>query len=275
MCAIMRHRLIWLAMAGAAGLPAFGSLVNLNTSSPFGLIGGTILVTGNSMVNGNVGAVDTITTGAGLTATGMIYTAGDPAVTQAYEDFQSAFSSADLLASTASFAGLTASQTFTANSVNTFTETNVSTSAGDNLTFDAQNDPNAVFVVRIDGALNVNGGLTFTLINGAKANNIFWIIGTSATIDVGTSGPLVFDGSILAGDSVTLSAGAGSLAGTVNGCVFGGTSDTLTGATNINGCGFDDDPSGTPEPGTAGMVGLGGLLCILGATRKRRVAKAE
>jgi hypothetical protein len=166
------------------------------------------------------------------------------------------------MASTASFAGLAANQTFTANSVNTFTETNVSTTAGVDLTFNAQGDANAIFIVRVDGSFNVNGPITFTLENGAQASNIFWVIGTTATIDVGNSGPLVFDGNILAGQSFTLSAGSGALTGTINGCVFAGGSDTLTGTTNINGCNFDgSDPIGAPEPGTAGMMGLG---CLAG-----------
>ncbi len=80
-----------------------------------------------------------------------------PTAMQAYNAFESAFSTADLMASTASFAGLTTNQTFTANSVNTFTETNVSTAAGVNLTFNAQGDANAIFIVRVDGSFNVNG----------------------------------------------------------------------------------------------------------------------
>jgi hypothetical protein len=272
----MRLGLIWLAMAGAgAGLPAFGSLVNLNAEGPFGLIGGTISTTGTAMVNGNVQAMTTMTTGPGLTATGTVYAAGDPTAMQAYNNFESAFSSADLLASTASFAGLTTGQTFTANSVNTFTETNVSTTSGINLTFDAQNDPNAVFVIRTTGALNVNGGLTFTLENGAQASNIFWIIGTTANISVGSGGPTVFDGNILAGQSVNLSmigGGSSILASTINGCVFGETSDTLSGITNITGCNFDD-PVSAPEPGTAGMVGLGCFASIF-AYRKRACRKS-
>ena len=244
--------------------------MNLNTASPFGLVGGTISTTGSTTVDGNVQAETTITTGPGLTATGTVYAAGDATAMQAYNAFESAFSTADLMASTASFAGLTTNQTFTANSVNTFTETNVSTAAGVNLTFNAQGDANAIFIVRVDGSFNVNGPLTFTLENGAQASNIFWIVGTAATIDVGNAGPLVFDGNILAGQSFTMSAGSGALAGTINGCVFAGTTDNLSGAVDIAGCSFDPaDPAGVPEPGTAGMVGLGCLGAILLVWRKR------
>jgi hypothetical protein len=268
----LRLRLIWLAMAGAAGVPAFGSLVNLNTTSPFGLVGGTITTTGTSMVNGNVEAANTMTTGPGLSATGVV-SAGDPTAVQAYDNFESTYNSAELLSSTASFAGLTTSETFTANSVNTFTETNVSTASGVNLTFDAQNSPNAVFVIITSGTLNVNSGLTFTLENGAQASNIFWIVGTAATINSGNSGPVVFDGNILAEQSVTMSTAGGEsgmLGGTINGCVFAEGSVTMTGYTNINGCNFDDSFADAPEPGTAGMVGFGFLAGIFLASRKLR-----
>lgn len=270
----MRQQLTWLVMAGAgyagACVPAFGSLVNMNTEGPFGLVGATISTTGSTVVTGNVQAETTITTGPGLTASGMVYTAGDATAVQAYEAFESAYSTADLMASTASFAGLTTNQTFTANSVNTFTEANVSTAAGVNLTFNAQGDASAIFIVRVDGSFNVNGPLTFTLENGAQASNIFWIVGTAATIDGGNSGPLVFDGNVLADQSFNMSGGSGGLGSTVNGCVFAGTSDNLSGAINIAGCSFDAaDPAGVPEPGTAGMVGLGCLGAALLVWRKR------
>ena len=42
----MRQRLIWLVMAVAAVVPAFGGpVVNLGTASSFGLLGGTIIGT--------------------------------------------------------------------------------------------------------------------------------------------------------------------------------------------------------------------------------------
>jgi hypothetical protein len=256
-------------MAGAVAVPAFGSLVNLNTSSPFGLLGSTISTTGSAMINGNVEAMTTISTAPGLTATGMVYAAADPTAMQAYSAFESAFSMADTMASTASFAGLTTSQTFTAGSVNTFTATNVSTASGIDLTFDAQGNANAIFIVRVNGNFNVNGPLNFTLENGAQASNIFWIIGGDATISGGSSNPMVFDGNILAGQNFDMTSATG-LTGTINGCVFAEGSDTLAGNTNIIGCSsFDLDPVGTPEPGTAGMVGLGCVAGIL-AWRKRR-----
>ena len=57
----MRQRLIWLGIAMAAVMPAFGGLiVNLGTASSFGMLGGSVVNSGTSVVIGNVGAMSTI-----------------------------------------------------------------------------------------------------------------------------------------------------------------------------------------------------------------------
>jgi hypothetical protein len=165
-----------------------------------------------------------------------------------------------LLASTQSYPDLTVDRTFIGNNVYTFTLVNISTTTGINLTFDAQNNPNEVFVIRTDGAFTANGALTFTLENQAQADNIFWIIGTIGTISVGSSGPITFDGNVLAGQSFTMSAasgGSGVLAGTIDGCAFAETANTLAGQTTVNGCvggGLPGGGPGVPEPGSSGLV---------------------
>lgn len=272
----MRRTLIWLVIAIAAVMPAFGGpIVNLGTASSFGLIGGTISNTGTSLVTGNVGAPTKITgfypTG---TATGTVYPwPSDPTVAAAYSDFESAYNTAKNDPSTQSFAGLTTSQTFLGNNVYLSTATDISSTTGINLTFDAQNNSNAVFIIQIPGAFTVNGAMTFTLKNGAAADNIFWIVGTDGTISVTSSGPITFEGNILAGDTFTMSAAAGGsdkLAGTINGCVFAENANTLAGTTDVLGCAATT-AAGVPEPGSAGLVSLGCLLGIL-ACRKFRVS---
>jgi len=264
----MRHRLIWPVMYLAVALPALGSpIVNLSSASSFGMLGGTISNTGTSVVTGDVGvqgAAGTITgfNPTGTTVGGSVIAPGTTASNNAFIDFVNAFNAAGLLSSTQSYADLTVNRTFTGNNVYTFVLTNVSTTTGINLTFDAQNDPSEVFVIRTDGAFTANGALTFTLQNQAQADHIFWIIGTNATISVGSSGPITFDGNILAGQSFTMSAasgGSGTLAGTINGCVFAETANTLAGTTNVNGCTGAASTAGAPEPASAALMSLGCL----------------
>ena len=75
-----------------------------------------------------------------------------------------------------------------------------------NLTLDAMGDPNAIWIFQIGTALDVTTSVI--LANGAQASNVFWQVGSSATIDVGAA----MQGNILAGISITLNGGA-----TVNG----------------------------------------------------------
>ena len=255
--------------------PGFATpIVNLASASSFGLLGGTISNTGTSVIQGNVGVKDaagTITgfNPAGTTVGGVVFAPGATASNNAYIDFVNAFNTAHLLSSTQSYADLTVNRTFIGNNVYTFVLTNISTTTGINLTFDAQNDPNEVFVIRTAGAFTANGALTFTLQNQAQAGNIFWIIGTIATISVGSSGPITFDGNILAGQSFTMSAasgGSGVLAGTINGCVFAETANTLAGTTNVNGC-SGTAPTAVPEPATLTLLATG---LVGAAMRKRR-----
>ena len=276
----MRQITIGLIFTITAMLPVFGGpIVNLGSASSFGLIGGTISNTGTSLITGNVGAITTITgfypTG---TATGTVYPApSNSTAGQAYTDFLNAYNIARTDPSTMTFAGLTMNQTFLGNNVYLSTANTISSTTGINLTFDAQNNPNAVFIIQIPGAFTVNGAMTFTLLNGAAADNIFWIVGTNTTISVGSLGPINFDGNILTGDTFTMSAasgGSGVTAGTINGCVFAENANTLAGTTNVGGCAANTagGPSGsTPEPGSLGLFGLGALSGVW-AWRKQHVS---
>jgi hypothetical protein len=72
------------------------------------------------------------------------------------------------------------------------------------LTLDAQGDSNAVFIFQSASTLTTTSGLGIVLAGGAKASNIFWQVGSSATI--GTTS--AFYGTIMADQSVTMNTGA-------------------------------------------------------------------
>jgi hypothetical protein len=268
----MRHGLIWCVMAVAAVVPAVGGTisVNLGSASDFALLGSTITETGDgSIIDGNVGATTTITSNGAWVVIGTVYPApGGPSSTagKAYGDFESAYNTAiGLSSSQPGLGSLGMTQTFIGNNVYTFTD-NISTTTGTALTFDAQNNPNEVFVIQVDGNFTVNGILTFDLINGAQANNIFWVVEDAAAISVGSSPPQTFDGSILAGTSFTMSAASGesgALAGTIDGCVFSETANTLSGVTNVDGCAGGGLPGGGPDSGPPGATPEPGTLATL------------
>jgi hypothetical protein len=95
-----------------------------------------------------------------------------------------------------------------------------------NLTLDAQGDPNAVWVFQMPGStLTLTApGCSMILKNGAQAANIFWQVGTSATIAAGC----VVEGSILADTTITLADSA-----IVNGRAMAGAI-TATGALTLS-----------------------------------------
>ncbi len=72
------------------------------------------------------------------------------------------------------------------------------------LTLDAQGDPSAVWVFQIGSTLTTASNSSVLFINGAQACNVFWQIGSSATIGTGTT----FVGNILALTSITLNTNA-------------------------------------------------------------------
>jgi hypothetical protein len=76
-------------------------------------------------------------------------------------------------------------------------------SSGD-LTLDAQGDPNAVFIFQMGSTLVTTTGRQVILVGGAQAANIYWQVGSSATLGVSS----VFKGNILALASITASTGA-------------------------------------------------------------------
>jgi hypothetical protein len=76
-------------------------------------------------------------------------------------------------------------------------------SSGD-LSFDAKGDANAVFIIQIASTLTTTSGRQVFLKGGAKASNIFWQVGSSATF--GTTS--VFKGTIMAMQTITFNTGA-------------------------------------------------------------------
>jgi len=76
-------------------------------------------------------------------------------------------------------------------------------SSGD-LTLTGLGDSTAVFIFQIPTTLTVTSGRQVILAGGAQASNIFWQVGTSATL--GTNS--VTSGIIMAQDSITMATGA-------------------------------------------------------------------
>ena len=95
---------------------------------------------------------------------------------------------------------------------------------GGDLTLDAGGDANAVWVFQMASSLTVGGpGAAFPqsvlLVNGAQAKNVFWQVGSAATINAGGGGTMV--GTIIASAGVTFSTAGNVDLVTLNGRALG------------------------------------------------------
>ncbi len=71
------------------------------------------------------------------------------------------------------------------------------------MTLDAQGNPNAVFIFQAATTLDTAAASTVTFANGAQPCNVFWQVGSSATLGAAST----FGGNILALASITVGAG--------------------------------------------------------------------
>ena len=143
------------------------------------------------------------------------------------------------------------------------------TSAGmtGTLTLDGQGNPDAVFIIRTGSTLTTASASSVNLVNQANACNVFWQIGSSATLGTTTS----FAGNILTTASITLDTGA-----TITGRALAGEAGAVTMDSNVvdaRSCvaPTEETPTPTvetptPEPATATAVAEATATAIAEAT---------
>jgi hypothetical protein len=247
----------WTFTAITCAAPPAQAAVALGSASQFGTFGGTAGITSqglNTVINGNIGttAVSTAVTGfhdAGPSCTytetplnvgtvnGLIFTAAPPptvgcpsegtattfaAATQARADAQAAYNALVAMPGGPDpGAGNLANKTLAPG--------NYTSAAGSfliqggNLTLDAQGNANAVWVFQMATSLTVGGpGAAFPssviLANGAQAKNVFWQVGSAATINAGGGGTMV--GTIISQSGAAISTAGAAAITTVNGRVL-------------------------------------------------------
>jgi hypothetical protein len=96
-------------------------------------------------------------------------------------------------------------------------------SLGD-LTLDGQGDPDALWVFQMESSLTVgiagpDGARSVILINGAQTKNVFWQVGSFATINGAGGGTM--EGTIIASDGVSFSTAGNVVLTTLNGRALG------------------------------------------------------
>ncbi len=178
--------------------------ISLGTAQSFGVLAGSAITnTGSTIVAGNLGvSPGTAVTGfppGVVTPPGVIHSA-DAVASTAQSDLTTAFNA---VAATPTFVDLTGTDlggltlqpgVYGFSSVAQLTGT---------LTLDALGNPNALFIFKVGSALTTATGASVSVINGGSSCNVYWQVGSSATLGTTTA----FVGNILALSSIVMNTG--------------------------------------------------------------------
>jgi hypothetical protein len=202
--------------------------ITLGTAGKYGVFAATTITnTGSTVVNGKLGLSP------GSSITGFlpgIATANDidnGAAVTAKTDIQNLYNALTALTVTTDLTGQDLGGMTLTSGVYGYSSSGFLTGT---LFLDAQHNPNAVFVFKFVSTLVTGAadGSSVVLINGAQGCNVYWQVGSSATVSTYTA----FAGNIIAYTSITANTGA-----TVDGGLYAlGGAVTLQGNT-INSCG--------------------------------------
>ena len=271
-----------VATARAAEAP-----VGLGTAAGFSVLAGTgVTNTGPTRLTGALGTCPTLAvTGFPPGVVNGATHAADAVCLQAQTDLTTAYNDAAGRPPTTTFTGVKelGGQTLTTGvfKASSFAMTGA-------LTLDAQGDPSAVFIFQAGSTLITAPNSRVVLVNGAQACNVFWQVGSSATLGVGST----FVGTILALTSIAVNTNAtvqGRLlarngtttldSNTVAVPACAPTTTTTSTSTTVPAVGGGGSITGTtPSPGTLPQtaspmpwgqcggvlaLGLGGLIGLL------------
>jgi hypothetical protein len=218
-------------------LASFAQTPNLGTAANFALFSsaGAVSNTGVSQITGNIGTNVGAISGFG-NVNGVMHTA-DASTAQAAIDLQAAWYYLVTLTPTSTIGPVLGSGQTLFAGVDTIAAAGSIVGA---LTFDAQGNSNAVFIIKTGGALTTAAGATVTLINGAVACNVFWVADGAISMAASTTmrGTLIANngaidmgaGGILEGRELSTT-GAVSVYGTIAYTPLGCAAPVLTGPT--------------------------------------------
>ncbi|HKY48242.1 MAG TPA: ice-binding family protein [Acidimicrobiia bacterium] len=192
-----------LVLVGGVATAAIVPTVVLGTSANYAVLGGsTVTNTGNSVLNGSLG----LSPGTSITG----FPPGTVAGSVDNANGAAAQAQSDLTAAYIDAASRVLNGSTTADLGNLVLvggvyagPSNSALSLTGNLTLDGAGDPNSVFIFQTGSTLTTASGSSVSLINGAQECNVFWQVGSSATL--GTNS--VFAGNILALQSITVTTG--------------------------------------------------------------------
>ncbi|MCX5689252.1 MAG: ice-binding family protein [Planctomycetota bacterium] len=245
-----RHNTLLFAITFTSLLTQASTAGILGTAQNFAVLAGsTVTNTGSSVITGDAG----VWPGSAMTGFppaimhGTLH-AADAVAGIAQADVTIAYNSLASMIRTADLTGIDLGNQVLTPGVYFFSSSAQLTST---LVLDAQGNPDAIFVFQIGSTLTTANSSAVSVTNAADACNIYWQVGSSATLGTNTA----FQGNILAMASITLNTGASIIEGRAlarTGAV------TLDSNSIVAGC--------IPSPGTCSAI----LLLGSGAAIRRR-----
>jgi hypothetical protein len=185
----------------ASSALAATATVGLGTAASFSVLAGsTVTNTGPTTMFGDLGLSP------GSSVTGAPHVLGathvdDAVAIEAKNDLTTAYNNAASRPSSGSAGTDLAGQTFSPG-VRTASSSLLLSSGS--VTLNAEGNPDAVFIFQIGSTLITGSNTSVSLINGAQACNVFWQVGSSATLGTGTR----FVGTVMAAASITANTAA-------------------------------------------------------------------
>jgi len=241
---------LFLAGPMAAMAHAVATVPPLATASAFSVLAGsTVTNTGPTTVDRSVGVhPGTAVTGRNTMTVGGTVHQATPVALQAKEDLTNAYDDA---------AGQTDGVTVVDDELGGETlpggiyRHNSGMGLTGALTLDGENNPNSVWVFQASSTLTTASNASVVLINQANPCNVFWQVGSSATLGTSTA----FVGTIMALTSITMNSGA-----TIRGRTL-----ARNGQVSLNNnvftspdCAYDEEVEDAPEDDTLGPQTPGG-----------------
>jgi outer membrane autotransporter protein len=273
-----RGALAALGLMGAAlTSPSHAQLAPpLATTADFSILAGTgvtntgpTVITGIPALPGDVATSTATVTGFPpgiVNLPGVIHTPGDAPTITAQNSLTTAYNN---LAGRPATANLTGQDLAGLTLVPGVYKFDSSAQLTGTLTLNGLNNPNAVFIINITSTLTTASASTVKLINGAQGENVFWVVGSSATLGPSTT----FTGDILALTSITLQTGA-----TINcGAAWARNGAVTLDDNTISICALLTAPGGPPLGPPLGPTGVplfAALLPSSASANQRSVANA-
>ena len=236
-------------ISAAFASPSYAqATIDLLTAGDFGVLGAsTVTNTGSTVINGLLGVSPGTAIIGFPPGTATAQHAADAIALQGQTDLSAAYLAALSRPTTVNLTGRNLGGLTLVPGVYNFDSAAQLTGT---LTLNGLGNPNAVFIFNIGSTLTTASASIVSLINSAQGGNVFFVVGSSATLGTTTS----FIGNILAQTSITLNTGATLICGRALARTGAVTLDTNT----ISICTVTTTPGG---PGGTGPVAVLGHRC--------------